>query len=167
MYPAENSVASFPFTDNCRLLHEEPAPVCTFGASAARATRHIALIGDSHALQWRSALDIAARGARWRGYSLTTAACAFSAATEQDAGGLSRGVRSVVPRRRPLVPRGIRRSAPCSSPSTRRRRSSRRAGQTLGAVKIAGYRRTWRALPKTVKHVVVIHDTPTTTEASS
>lgn len=165
VYPAEYSVASHPYTTSCKLLHEQPAPVCTFGASAGRATKHIALIGDSHALQWRAALETAARGARWRGYSITTAACVFSDASEH----LLTGFREACDpwyrdakawfRRHPEVSTlFVSQYAPTPILTP--------PGQTYGGVRLAGYQRAWRALPKTIKHVIVIRDTPATTDAA-
>jgi hypothetical protein len=165
VYPAEGSPAARPFTTSCRLLHEQPAPVCTFGAPAARATRHIALIGDSHALQWRPALEIVARSARWRGYSLTTAACAFSAAT----GSMPAVYREACDPWYRAARQWFRRHPEVSTVFVSQFTQTPivpHPGQTLAAAKIAGFRRTWTTLPKTVKHVVVIHDTPITTESA-
>jgi hypothetical protein len=72
----------------CRDVREQPEPICTFGASASKAKRHIALVGDSHALQWRSALDFVASSQRWRGFSVTAPGCPFSAAVKYLAEGI-------------------------------------------------------------------------------
>ena len=50
---------------------------CAFGARARRAT--VALLGDSHAVHWRSALEVVAQSQRWRGVSITRPGCPFSA----------------------------------------------------------------------------------------
>ena len=165
VYPAEGSLASFPYTTDCKLLHEDPAPVCTFGVSAARARAHIALIGDSHALHWRAALEVAADRIHWRGYSLTTAGCIFSAANRYLPEGFREDCdpwyRSATAwfRHHPEVSTVfVSQYAPTPLVPP--------AGQSYGVTKVSGFERTWRALPKTVKHVIVIRDTPATTDAA-
>jgi hypothetical protein len=56
------------------------ATPCAFGASPARARASVALIGDSHAMHWRAALEVVAQAHRWRGLSVTRSSCPFSAA---------------------------------------------------------------------------------------
>jgi hypothetical protein len=60
----------------CRPL--PAAGACEFGVgrSAARAT--FALLGDSHAAQWRAALEVVAQARRRRGVAMTRAGCPFS-----------------------------------------------------------------------------------------
>ena len=48
----------------------------------------------------------------------------------------------------------------CSSPTLGRRRHGRRGGRDEFAAQVDGYARAWRALPPTVKHIVVVRDTP-------
>src|SRR4051794_20034866 len=66
----------------CRSLERSGTlDVCGFGASpAGAATETVALLGDSHASQWRAALDVAATSAGWRGISLTRSSCPFTTA---------------------------------------------------------------------------------------
>lgn len=157
--PAPDKVTrvSLPY---CHLLRRERDPqVCTFGARAARARAHVALIGDSHALHWRAALHAVARRERWRGFSLTAPACFFSAAV----GNLPAGLREAcVPwyrsarawfRRHPEVST-VFVSQKADTPVVAPR------GRTASAVRIAGFRRAWRSLPRSVKRVVVIRDVP-------
>lgn len=139
--------------------------ICTFGTRAARARRTIALVGDSHALQWRPALDVVARSKRWRAFSVTTAGCFFSAATASLPVGLrepcSEWYRSTLAwlRRHPEISTVFvsQRTATPVAPS---------GGRSELEVKIAGFRRAWRSLPRTVRRVIVIRDTPVTTEAA-
>ena len=143
----------------CRLTTEEPAPVCTFGASAARARGTIALVGDSHALHWRAAVDVVAKRNRWRGYSLTAAGCFFSDSVKFMGAGAREicipwyrdaqrwfgdhpEVSTVFVSQNATTPIGL---AP---------------GQSELSAKAAGFRKAWGALPRTVKHVIVIRDTP-------
>jgi hypothetical protein len=143
----------------CKATDQQPSPVCMFGASAKRARSRIALIGDSHALHWRAALDHVARARRWQGFSLTAPACFYSEATFALVPGLREG----------CIPwfRAAKRwfgdhpqvnlifvSSNAPTPV------EVAPGQTALDVKIDGYRRAWNELPKTVKHVVVIRDTP-------
>jgi hypothetical protein len=156
--PAVKDVDVVP-SSACRLTREKPEPVCTFGTSAARAKGTIALVGDSHALHWRAAVDIVAKRNRWRGYSVTTSGCFFSTAVDLMGAGATEF----------CVPwyRSIRRwfadhpevstvfvSSNATTPVIVQ------AGQTSLSVKAAGFRGAWSALPKTVKHVIVIRDTP-------
>jgi hypothetical protein len=63
-------------------VHERPyglAQPCSFGAPAAKAKRTLALIGDSHAAHWRTALAAVAASERWRVFALTRNSCPFSA----------------------------------------------------------------------------------------
>lgn len=149
----------------CKLTDEKPEPVCTFGASAARARKQIALLGDSHALHWRPALDFVATSQRWRGYSVTAPGCPFSDAVRY----LAEGIRAPCERWYRSVLRWFRRhpevttvfvsqiaSVPMNVPP----------GRTEREIKSAGFRRAWSALPKTVKRVIVIGDTPMTTDGT-
>jgi hypothetical protein len=51
---------------------------CAFGVPDAMALRRVALIGDSHAAHWRSALLTVARQQQWRVYALTRSSCALT-----------------------------------------------------------------------------------------
>jgi hypothetical protein len=133
--------------------------VCAFGAAPASSTDTIALVGDSHASHWRAALEVVAGAKRWRGLSITHTGCPFSkaiAVLEQPAKSQCvawnretvawfhshpdvhtvfvvehSGGKVIVPR-----------------------------GQTKFEAQVAGYRGVWNALPASVHHIVVIHDTP-------
>lgn len=72
----------------CDPVPGNPAPICAFGVAQSKARRQFALLGDSHALHWRRAVDVVALAERWRGYSMTTAACPFSAAVDRLPQGL-------------------------------------------------------------------------------
>jgi hypothetical protein len=53
---------------------------CTFGASGSAEPASFALIGDSHASHWRAAVDVVARAAGSRAVSITRSGCPFSKA---------------------------------------------------------------------------------------
>jgi peptidoglycan/LPS O-acetylase OafA/YrhL len=133
--------------------------VCAFGAPPAAGADTIALVGDSHASHWRAALEVVAHAKRWRGLSITHTGCPFSKAIAVlDEPAKSQciawnretlawfhkhpevhtvfvvehsGGKVIVPR-----------------------------GQTTFEAQVAGYRGVWNALPASVRHIVVIHDTP-------
>jgi hypothetical protein len=154
----------------CDPVAGDPAPICAFGVPEAKARRHFALLGDSHALHWRRAVDVVALAERWRGYSITTAACPFTAA-----------VRQLPPGLRPLCEDWYRLAMLWfkDHPEVDTVFTSSFAplplevhgvltggGKDLIDMKIAGYRRTWTALPKTVKHVIHIRDNPMTFQST-
>lgn len=149
----------------CKLTSEQPEPVCTFGAPASKATKHIALLGDSHALQWRSALDFVAGSQGWRGYSLTAPGCPFSDAVKY----LAEGIRAPCEEWYGAVQKWFKRHPEVTTVYTSQFAPmplNLPTGNTELEVKTAGFRRAWASLPKTVRRVIAIRDTPMTTEAT-
>jgi hypothetical protein len=138
----------------CEFVSVGPPFVCSFGAGRGGASRHIALIGDSHAVHWRPALLPVALSRNWHGSSLTRAGCPLSAA------------RPILPQRllpdclrwRTEIPKWLRRHPEIDTVFVSAHRVRVVGG--LG-VQVAGYLRAWRQLPQTVRHIVVIRDTPT------
>ena len=66
----------------CTPIPSETGPAaCAFGLPATRAQVSFALVGDSHAVHWRAALEVVARTKGWRGVSLDESQCLFSRAT--------------------------------------------------------------------------------------
>src|SRR3954452_6545853 len=132
--------------------------VCRFGAPADRATKTIALLGDSHATHWRAALGPVAEAKGWHGISVTRAACPYSTA------------RPVLPMR--LLPeclywrravRGWFHKHPEIDTvfvSAHPVRVAAPAGRAFAAA-VHGYQRAWRTIPRTVRRIVVLRDTPT------
>ena len=143
----------------CRLTAEEPSPVCIFGASKARARGVVALIGDSHALHWRAAIDVVARHHRWRAYSVTAPGCLFSEAVER----MGSGAREFcIPWYR-AAQRWLRDHPEVSTVFVSQNATTPvglAPTETSFGVKTAGFRAAWRRLPRTVRHVVVLRDTP-------
>jgi hypothetical protein len=133
--------------------------LCVFGAAPPVARQGFALLGDSHAGTWRAALDVVARARRWAGSSVTMASCTFNSA-------------------RPILPAGL--VVPCqqwrqevvawffdnpevdtvfvSAHTTARVVPS--GGRSAFDTAVAGYVSAWQALPPTVRHIVVLRDTP-------
>ena len=133
--------------------------LCVFGAQPPVAQRGFVLLGDSHAGTWRAALDVVGRSLRWEGASVTLSSCTFSTA-------------------QPILPRAL--IVPClnwrlevlawfaDNPEVDTvfvsEHTSSRVIPAPGAspyeTRVAGYLAAWRALPATVKHIVVLRDTP-------
>lgn len=133
--------------------------VCAFGAPRGTGADSIALIGDSHAVHWRSALGPVAVRRGWHGSSLTRAGCPYSTA------------RPILPQRllpdclrwRRAIPRWLARH-----PEVRTVFVSHHRGRAVGglAAQVRGYLRAWRGLPRSVRRIIVIRDTPTSGSAT-
>ena len=133
--------------------------VCTFGTPKARARREVALVGDSHALHWRPALDVVARARRWRAFSVTTAGCFFSEATRW----LPLGFRELCVDWYGSVRRWFTEHPQISTVFVSQWATTPievRAGQTELQVKVDGFRSAWLRLPASVTRIVVIRDIP-------
>jgi peptidoglycan/LPS O-acetylase OafA/YrhL len=142
----------------CRITERDRRlRVCTFGLANARTT--VAVVGDSHASHWRPALDVVAKARRWRGLSITRTGCAFSLATPD-----------VVPRARTHCNQWKRQVLDWfhRHPEVGTVVVAAHAGAGVVAppdrdqftVKRQGYAAAWRALPSSVRRIVVIRDTP-------
>ncbi len=131
---------------------------CLWGVPAAQATRRIALVGDSHTYHWRAALALVAQIEHWTAYSISAGGCFFSAV-------VGSFLPDCVPafydpalawfRAHPEVDTVFVTSnadTPVAIP----------AGKTYAQYKAEGFRTAWQALPKTVKHIVVLRDTTVT-----
>jgi hypothetical protein len=140
--------------------------VCSFGtvrSETVKPTGTIALVGDSHAAHWRAALEPIARLRGWAGLSLTRSSCPFSITipdlpekeTEEQCAKWNKQVPRWFKRHREVATVFI------SDHIQSRVRAPRGADQY--ETKVRGYMRKWRALPTTVKQIVVIKDTPRAT----
>jgi len=126
--------------------------LCAFGVTPSQASTTVAVIGDSHAQHWRGALEVVAQAKRWRGLSITRSGCPFT-------------------RARPILPTDLR-TRQCSRWNGQLRVWFRRhpevttvfvaahAGAKYDRPPAAGYRSAWRGLPKSVRRVFVLRDTP-------
>jgi hypothetical protein len=144
----------------CRnFRREEGVSVCDFGVAPEQAARNVALVGDSHASHWRAALDEVANERGWRGLSVTHTSCPFSKATkllpEPTRSGCVRWASALPgffaghPEIDTLFAVGITGGKVRVAP-----------GQTMFEAKVDGYLSAWSELPDTIKHIVVIRDTP-------
>jgi peptidoglycan/LPS O-acetylase OafA/YrhL len=138
---------------------EEGVSVCEFGAPAEQATSHIALIGDSHASHWRAPLDAVARERGWHGLSVTRTSCPFSTATKLTPEPTRTQCRNWVA----AVPAFLRAHPEIDTVFVSAITGGRvnvPKGRSKRDAKINGYSNAWRELPPTVKHIVVIRDSP-------
>ena len=144
----------------CERFHREGGlSQCDFGVPAEKASRTIALVGDSHAGHWRMPLDHVANQNGWHGVSITRTSCPFSEATKKLAEPTFSQCKDWVAklpgyfRAHPEIDTifvvGITGGA-VHVPK----------GRTMFEAKVNGVRNAWRTLPDTVKHIVVIRDTP-------
>ena len=144
---------------------ENGVSVCEFGAPRKGAGKTVALLGDSHASHWRAPLDIVARRRGWHGLSVTRTSCVFSAATkitpEPTRSECLRWVDSVPGffRDHPEIDTVFIVGLTGGVVNVPR-------GRTMFEAKMNGVRRAWETLPATVKHVVVIRDTPRITSST-
>jgi hypothetical protein len=134
---------------------------CVFGASAKSARGHFALLGDSHTFHWQAALSVLAAANQWRGYSISAGGCFFSAVVASFSEGCVPWYLTALHwfDDHPEVSTVFVTSnadTPVAVPD----------GQTSDEVKIDGFRRAWQALPKTVKHIVVLRDLTVSTDAT-
>ncbi|MCW3013319.1 MAG: acyltransferase [Solirubrobacterales bacterium] len=140
--------------------------VCSFGtvkSATVKPTATIALIGDSHAAHWRAALAPVALVRGWAGLSLTRSSCPFSATTP--ALEEAETTRECVTWNK-QVPAWFKRHKEVSVVFTSEHIQARvqaRKGTGQFEAKVAGYMKKWKALPDTVKTIVVIKDTPRAT----
>jgi peptidoglycan/LPS O-acetylase OafA/YrhL len=132
---------------------------CAFGADAAPGVRQVALIGDSHASHWRSAMAVLVKDKGWRGLSVTHTSCPYSAATAiipQPARGeclqWKRDVRAWLGRHPEIdtVFFGEHSGGAVVRPP----------GKSPWQAQVKGYANAWKALPTSVKHIMVLRDTP-------
>ena len=129
---------------------------CTFGSPREDATDVVALVGDSHATHWRSALLTVASRRRWHGISISRSSCPFTQATPK------------IPDRRGCVDWNDevtqfiadRPEITTVVLGQHRGRVVASAGERPREVQIQGYLRAWHALPPSVEQIIVMRDTP-------
>lgn len=143
----------------CRPVRAKLGPICAFGVSGTRASRHIALIGDSHAMNWRGALDVVARDRRWHGSSIALPGCMFSTAAEalpesrrEPCMRWARGVRAWFGRHPEVSTVFVSQNAAMPIEVA--------TGRRYSDIMRDGYAQTWKALPPTVTKIIVLRDAP-------
>jgi hypothetical protein len=132
--------------------------VCAFGLPAAEAKGTVALVGDSHAGQWRAPLEVVAQARRWEGLSLTRPGCPFTRATSN----ISEPQRSRCLKWTQDVTQWLNSHPQVSTVfvSANHRAAISPGGRGSFARQVAGYINAWDALPASVAHVIVIRDDP-------
>ena len=144
----------------CRVVEVDDAvKVCAFGVSSSRAAGTVALLGDSHAGNWRAAVQSLAMAKNWRAISLALGGCPYSVTTRV----IPEPLRTHCGRRNQEVPGWFERhpdvhtvfvaqisGVPWVVPP----------GQNQFEAAVRAYIDAWNALPASVQHIIVIRDTP-------
>jgi hypothetical protein len=150
----------------CTPIRSRAQPnVCWFGHKVAGASADVALLGDSHAAAWRSAVAVAARAERWHGLTVRHSSCTFTMATraappsEQKA--CTRWVFQALGwfRRHPEVHTVFVASSSFAGVAAP-------AGADWHQVAVKGERDAFNALPASVQHIIVLRDSPRATDAT-
>ncbi len=133
--------------------------VCAFGAEPGPGVRTVALIGDSHASHWRSAMAALVKDKGWRGLSITHTSCPYSAATAViDEPGRTQCVEwkrqlGQWLGKHPEVDTvffGAHTGGEVVQPK----------GRSQWQAQVNGYANAWKALPRSVQNIMVFRDTP-------
>jgi peptidoglycan/LPS O-acetylase OafA/YrhL len=134
--------------------------ICEWGVPKASATTTVALVGDSHAGHWRPAFQRVAEAEGWRGVSLGHAGCPFSKATKL----LPEPERSHCTEWKRQMVRWLERHPEVTivfvSQFAGGSDVAARPGESQLRAQMRGYADAWKALPASVRHLIVIHDTP-------
>ena len=158
-------VAALSPNARCTIVSTRLPYTCQFGVRAAIANRTIALIGDSHAAHWRGATEVVAQARSWRGFSLTRSGCPYStaapdlpAARRRSCEEWRRAVRQWLVRHPQVQTVFVSQLASAGVRAPR--------GRHRETYKIQGYMRAWRRLPRSVRRIIVLRDTPYSTKDS-
>jgi len=128
---------------------------CTFGAPPESASRQVALIGDSHASRWRTAMTKIAEKRNWSVVSTTLSDCQFSTFTYEKK--VLKTADCLKWKR--AIPRWLAGKPQVDTlfvAQAARPFISRTAFDT----EVAGYQQQWKLLPPTIKQIVVLRDNP-------
>ena len=133
---------------------------CYFGVPRDQAEKTVVLVGDSHASHWRAALEYVAFAHRWEGISLARTSCPLANAVRN----VPEPQRSQCARWNRDVLRWFAQHPEVSIVFTGQLSGGKgvipSAGVDRFAARVSGFLRAWRALPPTVRQIVVIRDTP-------
>lgn len=143
----------------CGLTLVAGLSVCAFGVAEGAATT-VALVGDSHAADWRAAVEVVAQSERWHGVSLTHSSCPLSSATRD----LPTPARHGCARWRRRVLSWFGRHPEVSTLFVSALSGGTGvvpdSGRSEFETAVHGYMRAWKALPASVGEIVVLRDTP-------
>ncbi|MDA0171565.1 SGNH hydrolase domain-containing protein [Solirubrobacter taibaiensis] len=129
---------------------------CYFGVAADRARSTIALLGDSHAEQWRAAIEVVAQSKRWRAISLSRAGCPFNTA------GAKRRARAETAECRRWV--GQVRDFLVDHREIHTVFVAARASVDFEGDPVTGAREALRSLPASIRRIYVLRATPEAVE---
>jgi hypothetical protein len=142
---------------------------CTFGVRPVMygglgAT--IALVGDSHASHWRAAVEVVASAKRQPAISIARSRCPFIDATvalphldRLACRSWNRELKTYLRNHGEITTLFL--SARASATFVRAR------GRSNFATQVRGHMSLWRSLPDTIRHIVVLRDTPRSSAASA
>lgn len=140
--------------------------VCSFGVASDEATDVVALVGDSHATHWRAGLEVVAQHEHWLGLSITRTACPYSLARKR----IARPRRTQCLHWVRQLPGWFRNHPEVHTVFAAQLTSDKGIAGVDRAhafeASVRGYRAAWRALPRSVQHIVVIRDTPRSTDGT-
>jgi hypothetical protein len=159
VFPAPRDAQIEP-SSPCTPVRGSRAPeVCAFGVPKRRSVATVALVGDSHAVHWRAALEVVARAKRWHGLSIYRTQCPLTM------GLLGRGepARSQCAAWNRQAQRWFTAHPSVHTVFVSARTSTgivATAGQSSFEAKMDGFTRAWSALPASVTRIFVIRDPP-------
>jgi hypothetical protein len=135
--------------------------VCAFGRPPAQPKGTAVLVGDSHAMHLQQTVEVVTNKHGWSGLLNARSHCAYTFAIQQ----LDEPDRSGCIERNRDMPGWFRRHPEVSVAFMAHLghttiRVQAKPGQSEFEAEVDGYQRAWRALPRTVKHIVVVRDTP-------
>jgi len=133
--------------------------ICATGPSAAKATRQVAVIGDSHAMAWMPALQAVAKQRGWRLIALLKGSCPLTEAVRvmgaQDAASCvswNDAVQSWMAKH-PEIDQVI-------VTASSKNEFVPKPGESGQQTAIQGYLTAWDELPDSVRRIVVLRDVP-------
>jgi hypothetical protein len=142
----------------CTLV-DPPLNVCAFGVASHRADATVALVGDSHAGNWRAAVQRVAEANRWHALSLTLGGCPYSVSTR----ALDEPLRTRCAERNRQVPGWFARHPEVHVVFVAQISGVRwtvQPGEDPFEAQVNDYVAAWNALPESVTHIIVLRDTP-------
>ncbi|MCW3039569.1 MAG: hypothetical protein JWM31_1474 [Solirubrobacterales bacterium] len=163
VYPAPANARAAQRSERCQYRESAAAgllDVCFFGAPPENATRTVALLGDSHAAHWRSALDAVLAAHRWRAISIQRAGCPLTLA-HPNLPGEDRQKGCMDWNRAVQAWMAAHPEIDVVFTSQHRGTVIPPEDQAPGVARRAGYVAAWLGLlGRNVRHIVVIRDTP-------
>jgi hypothetical protein len=137
---------------------------CVFGTPPDQAVKTIALVGDSHAGHWRAALEVVARQRRWHGISLTQTGCPMTQATPILKGRQRDDCLEYNRALKPWLESHPQVSAVFTSQHGGKVVTA--PGQDQYEAQVEGFVRSFEDLPPSVESMIVIRDTPWSTQTA-